>query len=91
MLTTSLTWLVLPSVVLAGLLPRSLSPRALPIESCPGYVASNVVTTATSVTADLRLGGPACNTYGTDLANLRLLVEYQNRMACVFRVFKYAS
>ncbi|OOF95272.1 glycoside hydrolase family 31 protein [Aspergillus carbonarius ITEM 5010] len=44
---------------------------------CPGYKASNIQTNATSLTADLTLAGAPCNTYGTDLKDLRLLVEYQ--------------
>ena len=46
--------------------------------SCPGYTASNVQQTAAGLTADLTLAGPACNVYGTDLANLTLTVEYQS-------------
>ena len=46
--------------------------------SCPGYQASNVVEkNGYIVGADLNLAGPACNIYGTDLNNLKLLVEYQ--------------
>ena len=44
---------------------------------CPGYRASNVVTTDSTVTADLTLRGTACNVYGTDLTDLQLVVEYQ--------------
>ena len=51
---------------------------ALPVDSCPGYVAKNVVRSANSITADLKLGGLACNTYGTDIDNLKLIVEYQS-------------
>ena len=45
--------------------------------ACPGYVASNVATTASTLTADLQLAGQACNVYGFDLNNLKLVVEYQ--------------
>ena len=45
--------------------------------TCPGYAATNVVTTASTLTADLHLAGPACNLYGTDLIDLKLVVEYQ--------------
>ena len=48
------------------------------IESCPGYKASNVEKTTGKITADLTLAGDSCNLYGTDLENLRLLVEYQS-------------
>lgn len=48
--------------------------------SCPGYKASNVkATNGNTVSADLRLAGPACNTYGTDLDDLRLEIDYQTR------------
>ena len=52
----------------------SLQRRA---SECPGYVASNVHHDGTSMSADLNLAGPACNTYGSDLENLKLSVEYQ--------------
>ncbi|KAF2226293.1 putative alpha-glucosidase [Elsinoe ampelina] len=53
--------------------------QASSIESCPGYTASNVQTSGDKiVSADLNLAGPACNVYGSDLDNLRLLVEYQS-------------
>ncbi|KAF2196277.1 hypothetical protein GQ43DRAFT_476474 [Delitschia confertaspora ATCC 74209] len=44
---------------------------------CPGYTASNIATTDSSLTADLTLAGEACNVYGDDLKDLKLLVEYQ--------------
>ncbi|KAI1432490.1 glycoside hydrolase family 31 protein [Xylaria sp. CBS 124048] len=50
---------------------------AASIDDCPGYTASNVVETEGTVTADLTLSGTACNIYGTDLTDLKLLVEYQ--------------
>ncbi|KAE8392352.1 putative alpha/beta-glucosidase agdC [Aspergillus alliaceus] len=46
-------------------------------QPCPGYKASNIQQNDRSLTADLTLAGQPCNTYGTDLQNLRLLVEYQ--------------
>lgn len=51
--------------------------QAAPVDSCPGYTASNVVTGDSSVTADLKLAGDACNAYGEDLIDLKLEVEYQ--------------
>ena len=63
------------------LLPAVLASAALaasaPIESCPGYTASNVKQTANSLTADLTLAGEACNVFGEDIQDLKLLVEYQ--------------
>jgi alpha-glucosidase len=44
---------------------------------CPGYKATNIKEGGNSLTADLTLAGKPCNTYGTDLKNLKLLVEYQ--------------
>jgi hypothetical protein len=52
--------------------------------SCPGYTASNVITTDTAITAELSLAGPACNSYGIDLQNLTLLVEYQTGISHAF-------
>lgn len=47
------------------------------ITSCPGYKASNIVHSGTTITANLNLARPGCDVYGKDLDNLRLLVEYQ--------------
>ncbi|KAK1139361.1 hypothetical protein N8T08_000812 [Aspergillus melleus] len=46
-------------------------------QDCPGYKASNVREKGNSLTADLTLAGKPCNSYGTDLKHLKLLVEYQ--------------
>lgn len=54
---------------------------AVSVEDCPGYTASNVVDTDGTLTADLSLSGDACNIYGTDLPDLKLLVEYQTGMS----------
>ncbi len=51
--------------------------RATDPDSCPGYQASNIVTTDSSLTADLTLAGTACNVYSDDIQDLKLLVEYQ--------------
>ena len=63
------------SFLLTGLI--ALKVYASSIDSCPGYTASNVQNGNGKITADLSLGGDACNVYGTDLPDLRLLVEYQ--------------
>lgn len=47
------------------------------VDSCPGYTASNVVDSGTTLTADLSLAGASCNAYGDDLTDLKLNVEYQ--------------
>ncbi|KAH5411779.1 alpha/beta-glucosidase agdC [Parastagonospora nodorum] len=47
------------------------------LDACPGYAASNVKDDGATVTADLKLAGAACDVYGKDLVDLKLLVEYQ--------------
>lgn len=65
---------ILPYVILAS---ASGAAVADSIDDCPGYTASNVVESDGKLTADLSLAGTACNIYGTDLKDLKLLVEYQ--------------
>lgn len=55
----------------------SLQARAADPNACPGYTASNVVKTDSSLTADLTLSGTACNVYSDDIKDLKLAVEYQ--------------
>lgn len=64
--------LLAPLVGAAAIAPRDVQ--------CPGYKASNVKEDHNSLTADLELAGKPCNTFGEDLKNLRLLVEYQTGM-----------
>ena len=45
---------------------------------CPGYRAENVQTTASGLTADLTLAGTACDVFGRDIGDLRLLVNYDS-------------
>ncbi|KAH8808021.1 glycoside hydrolase family 31 protein [Xylogone sp. PMI_703] len=49
-----------------------------PLAKCPGYKASHIKTTSSSLTADLSLAGKACNVYGTDLQDLTLEVVYES-------------
>ncbi|RAL61331.1 hypothetical protein DID88_009467 [Monilinia fructigena] len=56
---------------------RSDTNSILPFSECPGYTASNIKTTSSSLSADLTLAGPACNTYGADLKQLTLKVVYE--------------
>lgn len=44
---------------------------------CPGYTASDVEVTESTLVASLNLAGSPCGTYGVDLEKLILLVEYQ--------------
>jgi len=73
--------LVNAGLAAAGVIGTHLQPRQasnLTIEQCPGYAASNVqYSNGRPVSADLSLAGTACNTYGTDLTDLKLVVEYQ--------------
>lgn len=55
----------------------SIQARAGDPENCPGYSASNVVKTDSTLTADLTLAGNPCNVYSDDIKNLKLEVEYQ--------------
>jgi alpha-glucosidase len=53
------------------------SATAATVDDCPGYTLSNLVQSQSSWTADLTLSGDACNVYGEDINDLKLLVEYQ--------------
>lgn len=61
----------------AALVPKAVATTSKPLTACPGYQASNVKTSATGLTAELKLAGAPCNTYGTDLEKLRLEVMYE--------------
>jgi alpha-glucosidase len=56
----------------------ALRARVADPNTCPGYAASNVVKTNSSLTADLTLAGAACNVYSDDIKDLKLVVEYQS-------------
>jgi hypothetical protein len=60
------------SVFGAAITPRQVGPR----DNCPGYAVSNVQQTPTGLTADLSLAGTACNVFGNDVRDLKLLVNY---------------
>ena len=63
----------------AVLIPNINDPNAVDAQTvCPGYVGSNVLRTPYGLTATLKLAGPACNVYGTDIETLNLTVEYQS-------------
>lgn len=53
-------------------------------DECPGYKASNVVTSTTGLTADLTLAGKPCNSFGFDVQDLILSVGKHHRrtVAC---------
>lgn len=71
---------VVPIFVLAAAYsasPPTSSSATGDISTCPGYRARNIAKTASTLTADLTLRGPACDAYGYDLVDLKLVVEYQ--------------
>ncbi|KAH7313840.1 alpha-glucosidase [Stachybotrys elegans] len=55
----------------------SAIPNYAALDECPGYVASDVTTSDTGLTARLSLAGDACNVYGDDLQDLILEVTYE--------------
>jgi alpha-glucosidase len=62
----------------ANLIPTHVDPQAVDSQSaCPGYKASNVKRSQFGLSAILTLAGKACNTYGTDVQQLNLTVQYQ--------------
>ncbi|KAK8117999.1 glycoside hydrolase family 31 protein [Apiospora kogelbergensis] len=58
---------------------RQLQGPSDPSSACPGYTASNVQQSATGLTASLKLAGDACNSFGRDLDELKLTVNYDNK------------
>ncbi|KAF1921639.1 alpha-glucosidase-like protein [Ampelomyces quisqualis] len=82
-------------VLLGSTIPAmaaSLGGRQSPsLEDCPGYTARNVRNDGSMVTADLALAGTACNVYGTDLTNLKLLVEYQTEQRLHVKIYDQAD
>lgn len=63
--------------ILAPLVSAAVLGSRSKLEDCPGYKASNIKQLGNRLTADLSLAGDACDTYGLDLADLKLLVEEQ--------------
>ena len=64
------------AAIAASASARALLPRQDNTASCSGYTASNVQSSSTGLTADLALAGPACNSYGKDIENLKLTINY---------------
>ncbi|KAJ4371297.1 hypothetical protein N0V83_004514 [Neocucurbitaria cava] len=58
--------------------------------ACYGYIASNVVTTDSTLTADLTLAGAACNLYSEDIEDLKLVVEYQTNERLHVKIYDAA-
>lgn len=54
------------------------------LDACPGYNATNVTVQRDGLTANLVLGGKACNVFGNDIQTLALSVVYETGMENVF-------
>ena len=69
------------SALVAAASARAIAPRQTN-DTCvsSGYSASNVQQSGTGLSADLSLAGPACNSYGKDIENLRLTVSFDTGM-----------
>ncbi|QKX61394.1 uncharacterized protein TRUGW13939_08542 [Talaromyces rugulosus] len=93
--TTSiqLTQSLLPQVGAApSLTPTIHDSKAPDPQTCPGYMAANVVETPQGVTADLTLAGPHCQAFGTDIHDLVLQVQYQAKERLSVKIYpKYLS
>ncbi|KAL5118895.1 hypothetical protein ACEQ8H_003218 [Pleosporales sp. CAS-2024a] len=74
-----------PTPALSLLQARDADPNA-----CPGYAASNVTKTDSSLTADLTLAGTACNVYSDDITHLKLVVEYQTNERLHVKIYDAA-
>ncbi|KAJ7184493.1 alpha-glucosidase, partial [Mycena filopes] len=74
---------ILARVFVGGLAIGSVlagsNPDPAVLDACPGYTASNVKTQGGTLTASLKLGGTACNVFGTDLPSLSLKVVYETK------------
>lgn len=57
---------------------RQLQASSDPSSACPGYTASNVEQSTNGLTASLKLAGAACNSFGRDVEDLKLTVNYDN-------------
>lgn len=82
-----LAWVLLAVTAVSS---SSIRPRASgdPLAACPGYKASNIKTSSSSLTANLDLAGPACNAYSDDLKSLTLEVVYETSKSfqCLYKV-----
>lgn len=78
-MTVMLKWLlVAATAVSATSIDLRSASSSDPLAKCPGYKASNIKTGKSTLTADLKLAGKACNVYGDDLTSLTLEVEYES-------------
>lgn len=62
----------------AAITNRQLETSSDPSNACPGYTAGDVEKSAHGLTASLKLAGDACNSFGRDVEDLKLTVNYDN-------------
>jgi alpha-glucosidase len=75
-----------------SLTPTIYDPTAPNAQRCPGYKASGIQYKANGFTADLNIAGANCQAFGNDIANLKLLVEYQTQDRLNVKIWpKYLS
>ncbi|KAL6305606.1 glycosyl hydrolases family 31-domain-containing protein [Sparassis latifolia] len=67
------------------------STHSLNVSSCPGYTLSSLTETASGLTAQLNLAGPACNAFGQDISNLTLQVNYDTETRLHVNIFDTAN
>lgn len=75
-----------------SLTPTIYDPAAPNAQRCPGYKATGIQYKANGFTADLNIAGANCQAFGNDIANLKLLVEYQTQDRLNVKIWpKYLS
>lgn len=72
-----LSWLLLAIAAVEAASTQRSGYSSDPLAKCPGYKAFNVKTGLSTLMADLKLVGEACNVYGDDLKDIKLEVTYE--------------
>lgn len=75
----------------ALLLAGHASAFSLNVSSCPGYTLQALQNTSSGFTAALTLAGPACNAFGSDIANLTIEVSYESQERLHVNIFDTAN
>ena len=78
----------LGSAIASDLIPRAAGATT---QSCPGYKLSGFQQSGNTLTANLALGGKACNVFGTDISSLKLVVEYQTTRRLHVQIYDAAQ
>ncbi|KAI6138508.1 glycoside hydrolase family 31 protein [Pisolithus tinctorius] len=61
------------------------------VSHCPGYTLTSLTELQHGLSAQLQLAGPACNAFGSDIANLTLEVTYQSQSTIRIAIFDTAE